>query len=101
MVLRRSQMRQIAVVLAVVLPHGSDVLLASAVVSPVGSTLQSARPSSLGAGSAPGPATAASDGNANRSCPTSTAVQEHVVPGGEHYPVVSREVNHVDHEHSL
>ena len=99
MVLRRSQMRQIAVVL--VLPHGSDVLLASVVVSPVGSTLQSARPSSLGAGSAPGPATAASDGNANRSCPTSTAVQEHVVPGGEHYPVVSREVNHVDHEHSL
>ena len=99
--LRRSQMRQIAVVHAVVLLHGSDVLPASAVAHPVGSTLQAARPSSLGAGSVPGPATAASDVSADRSFSTSLAVQEHVVPGGEHNPVVSREVNHVGHEHGL
>ena len=99
--LRRSQMRQIAVVLAVVLPHGSDVLPVSAVAHPEGSTLYAARPSSLGGGSVPGPATAASDASADRSCATSIAVQEHVVPGGEHNPVVSREVNHVGHEHGL
>ena len=99
--LRRSQIRQIAVVLAVVLLHGSDLLPVTAVAHPVESTLHAARPSSLGAGSVPGPATAAFDVSADRSCPTSLAVQEQVVPGGEHNPVVSREVNHVGHEHGL
>ena len=99
--LRRSQMRQIAVVLAVILLHGSDVLPASAVAHPVGSTLQAARPSPFGAGSVPGSATAASDEGADRSFSTSLAVQEHLVPGGEQNPVVSHEVNHVGHEHGL
>ena len=94
-------MREIAVVLAVILLHGSDVLPASAVAHPVGSALQAARLSSLGAGLVPGPTTAASDVSTDRSCPASLAVQELVVPGGEHNPVVSREVNQVGHEHDL
>ena len=93
-------MRQIAV-LAGVLPHGSDVLSVSAVATPMGSTRQAARPSFVGARSVPGTATDASDGSGDRSSPASIADHKHVVPGGEHNPVVPREVHHVGHEHGL